>query len=496
MPRYAYERLSAIDTSFLTFEGPTTHMHVGGVGVYDAGPLAKPEGGVDIDRIRAYIASRLHLVPRYRQRLAFVPIVNRPVWVDDDHFNLNYHVRHANLPHPGDERQLKRLCGRIMSQQLDREKPLWEAWIIEGLQGGRFVLLSKAHHCMVDGIAGVDLIAALMSPNPDEQIEKPPHWEPRPAPTPMQLLREELAARARAPAQLARTLRRALDEPERVREEIGERASAVWQMMEAGLLPPAPTPLNRPIGPHRRFDWLALELGEVKAVKNRLGGTVNDVVLAIIAGAMRRFLQRRKVSLNGLEYRVTIPVNTRAPEQQGQMGNRVSAWLAVLPIQERDPRQRLERVREMTGTLKKSHQARGAETLIQLAEWVPPLTVALGVRLTSWLHPYNLIISNVPGPQLPLYMLGAPMRKGYPLLPLFENQGLAVAILSYAGKLCFGINADWDLVPDLHAFVEDISASFRELQGPVDGVERKPAAPARAGRRPRRAEPRRASHGA
>ena len=467
MATSAYEPLSAMDSSFLVFENSNTHMHVGGPAIFDAGPLRVRGRGIDIDAIRAYIGSRLHHVPRYRQRVVFTPIEHWPVWVDDHHFNLNYHVRHTSLPHPGDERQLKRLCGRIMSQPLDRARPLWEAWIVEGLEGGRFALVCKTHHCMVDGISGVDLLAALLQPSADRVIEEQPPWVARPAPTPLDMLRDSLLRRVGLPRRLMRAARDVLDEPEESGQRLVETLSGMWKTISTGLPPPAETPLNRPIGPHRRLDWLALDLAEVKEVKNHLGGTVNDVVLATVAGAVRRFFQHRGVNPGGLEFRVTVPVSTRRPEDHGGMGNQVSAWLVQLPIDERDARRRFDRVREMTASLKQAKQAQGIAALIQAADWVGTIPLTLGVRLTEWLHPYNLIVSNVPGPQFPLYLLGAEMLAGYPLVPLFSNQTLTVAIFSYVGKLCWGVNADWDLVPDLHDFVKAVSLSFDELRRSV-----------------------------
>jgi diacylglycerol O-acyltransferase len=459
----AYERLSAMDSSFLHFEGPNTPMHVGGTMLFDAGPLCTAAGGVDIKRIHAHIASRLHVVPRYRQRLVYVPIEGAPVWVDDVDFNLKYHIRHTSLPRPGTERQLKRLSGQVMAQPLDRRKPLWELWIVEGLQRGRFALIGKTHHCMVDGISSVDLLTALLRPTPDRTIEEPPVWTPRRTPSTLQLLRDAVARHASTSVKILQSLDDALQEPEEASTRLVENLEAVWETINAGLQPAAATPLNQPLGPHRRFDWLALDLADVKAVKNQLGGTVNDVVLATVAGAVRRFLQHRRIKPDGVPYRIAIPVNTRPPDEYGAMGNRVSAWLIDLPIEERDPRRRLARVCAATAALKESKQAQGFETLIQLAEWTGSVPLAVGARLASWMQPFNLIVTNVPGPQLPLYLLGAQVLKGFPLVPLFENQCLGVAVLSYLGKLCWGVNADWDRIPDLNVFVAAIRRAFEEL---------------------------------
>jgi diacylglycerol O-acyltransferase len=463
MAEPTYERLRAMDSSFLVFEGPNTHMNIGGTAIFEAGPLARPGSGVDIERIRKYIASRLHLVPRYRQRLAFVPLENQPVWIDDDHFNLEYHIRHTSLPRPGDEGQLQRLTARIMSQPLDRRRPLWETWIVEGLQDGQFAMISKVHHCMVDGISGVDLLAALLKPDPDETLDTPPAWVPRPAPTGFELVRDEVLRRIAAPLALGKEIGRLLTTPEESAERLLEGATAVWHLVRTGLRLPAETPLNRAVGPHRRFDWLVLDLAEVKQVKNLLGGTVNDVVLATTAGGVRRFLVEQGVDVETIDYTAAVPVSIRAPHEYGTMGNRVSAWLTPLPIQESGPLRRFARVCDTTTELKEAKQQRGAELLEGIAEWTGFAALTVGTRFASWVHPYNLIITNVPGPQVPLYMQGARMVVGYPVVPLFQNQGLGVAVFSYIGKLCWGINADWDMVPNVHAFVAAVRESFREL---------------------------------
>jgi WS/DGAT/MGAT family acyltransferase len=481
MPTYTYERLSAQDSSFLVFESPTAHMHVGGLAILEAGPLSRPEGGLDIDRIRRYIASRLPLIPRYRQRLAFVPVENHPVWVDDTHFNLHYHVRHACLPHPGDDYQLKQLLGRVMSQQLDRGKPLWELWMIEGLQEGRCAVLVKVHHCMVDGVGGVDLLTALMTTAPQDSFDPVPAWEPCAAPDGLTLLADAVRRRAQVPFEVWRGVRGALADPDETGARVVNRLTAAWQTVEAGLRVPPPTPLNAPIGPHRRFDWLSLDLAEVKEVKNRLGGTVNDVVLATAAGGLRRFLKARGVDVGQLDFRVVLPVNMRGVDPAAAGANHVSAWLTSLPLGERDPRKRLIRVQALTTRLRDSQQELGADSLVKVGEWAGSGLLSLGIRLISRMNPFNLIISNVPGPPIPLYLLGAPMVGGFPQVPLFENQGLGIALISYAGRLCWGFNADWDLVPDLDALVAAVSRSFDELLAAARRDE--PAVPKRRSRR-------------
>ena len=462
----SYERLSGQDASFLVFESATTPMNVGGTSVFEGGSVSRPGHGIDIERLKKHVAAQLHLIPRYRQRLAYVPLERQPVWIDDDHFNLDYHIRHIALPQPGDERQLKWLSADILSRPLDRQKPLWELWFVEGLKGNRFATVTKAHHCMVDGVSGVDVATVTMRATADATIDAPPRWRPRPAPSGVELLRDEVLRRARLPlAPLAGTVTPA----NVLRSDFAERLGAVWSMLRAGLRGAANTPLNRATGAYRRFDWLTLDLADVKAVKNQLGGTVNDVVLATVAGAVRRFLQRRRVSLDGLDFRVAAPVNMRSPEDR-TLGNRVSVWLTELPIQEPNPRRRLSKVCEVTTALKQTKQALGADVLMQVAEWTGPAMVALGARFANRMSPYNLLVTNVPGPQFPLYLLDAQLLDAYPLVPLFENQAVGVALFSYAGRLCWGFNADWDLLPDVDAFVEDVATAFSELHraaGPV-----------------------------
>ena len=293
MAQTFYEPLSYLDSSFLALETRTTHMHVASVVLFEAGPLTKSDGGIDIQRIKDHIEAKLQYIPRYRQRLAFVPYNRAPVWIDDDAFNFDFHVRHTSLPRPGNDEQLKALAGRIVSQQLDRSKPLWELWVVEGLEEDRFALIAKIHHCMIDGISGVDLTTILLNVVPTEEIEEKVPWEARPAPTPAEL----------AVSELARATRKLIDDltsiTETVKTGIGKigttaaKLSAAADSLRSGWLSQSTsTPLNPDIGPNRRFDWTEMPLDEVKHIKNDLGGTVNDVVLAITAGAIRHFLDR------------------------------------------------------------------------------------------------------------------------------------------------------------------------------------------------------------
>ena len=459
-----YERLSAQDASFLGLEDANHHMHVGGVLIYELGPLRTPEGGLDVDRVRAAIEARLDRVPRFRQRIAWVPGEGHPVWIDDDHFNLAYHVRHSALPRPGDDAALKRLVGRIMSQQLDRGKPLWEMWFVEGLEGERFALISKTHHCMIDGISGVDIMRVLMSPEPDEIIPDEPPWVPRPAPSPFELWRHEWVRRAWLPLEVMRGAVSLVRQAEDVRFDLMTRLRAIQETLGGSLRLPSETPLNREIGPHRRFDWLTMELGELKQMRKALGGSLNDLVLTVVTGAVRSFLRGRHVNPDRLDFRVMAPVSVRADDQRGELGNRVSAWIVPLPIDEPDPRAQLARIVEKTTRLKVSNSAVGAEVLTQAAEYTPSTLLALGARNIARLLPFNLVVTNVPGPQAPMYMLGAEMTEVFPHVPLTDRLGLGVALMSSNGKLCWGFSADYDLVPDLREFVTAIESSFRALQ--------------------------------
>jgi len=461
-----YQRLSAQDRSFLDLEGPSTHMHVAGAFLFEKGGLATPSGGVDVDKIRDYVASRLHRIPRYRQRIAWIPFENHPVWVDDDRFNVHYHVRHTALPAPGDERQLKRFCGRVLSQQLDRGKPLWEIWVVEGLEHDRFALVTKTHHCMVDGVSSVDLLAVLLSPTPEKEYDPAPRWYPSPTPGAGELLRDAVLRRLGMPVALAGAALGALRQPASSLEHARDLLGGLGQSLAAGLVPAAESPFNRPIGPHRRFDWIGFDIAEVKRTKQRLGGTVNDVVLATVAGAVSRFFEQRGVPRarqRELDFRAFCPVSIRAAHERGTLGNRVSSLIASLPIAEPDPRKRLARVRDITRDLKESKHALGAEVLSSVSEWTAPTLAAIAARLAFRNRLSNLVVTNVPGPQIPLYLLGARMLESYPMVPLFEGQGLGVALFSYAGGLYWGFNADWDQMPDLHDFVIAIDDSFREL---------------------------------
>jgi len=459
------DRLTALDASFLDLETPSTHMHVGSVAIFEAGPLTREDGGLDFERICGMADAGLRRAPRFRQRLEHVPLSGNPVWVDDEHFNLLYHLRHTSVPLPGDERRLKRLVGRMMSQQLDRSRPLWELWFVEGLEGERFAVVSKIHHCLIDEVSGVDLLGAFMGRNPDYRAEPSDHrWIPRPAPGPVSLLGQEVARRAALPGRLAGWAARAIRRPRQLAAATSDTASSITSTLGEAVTPASETPFNVEIGPHRRFDWTRFDLGVVREVKEKLGGTVNDVVLSCVAGAVRSHLAAHETPFDDIDFRALVPVSTRSADQRGKLGNRVSFMLAHLPVGEADPRRRFARVVEQTRELKRSGQASGGEALEDLSDLTSPAIITGLSRLAAARRAYNLVVTNVPGPPQPIFLAGARMLASYPLVPLLENQALGVAIFSFDGGLHWGFNADWDAVPDLHEFVEAVELEFETLK--------------------------------
>ncbi len=453
------DRLSGLDASFLHLEDDSAHMHVASVIVFEG---KAPQYVELLD----HLERRLHLVPRYRQRLAFVPFgQGRPRWVDDPHLNVRYHLRHAGLPAPGDEEQLRDLAGRVFAQPLDRDKPLWELWLVDGLEGDRWALLAKTHHALVDGISGVDIVTVLFDTSPAPVVPADPggHWLPRPLPTQAQLLGEALVERATVPAEAARSMRALFRAPRRIAREAVNTAAGLGAMAWVGLNPAPSSPYNRPIGPHRRFTWVRANLVDVKAIKDELGGTVNDVVLTAVAGALGRHLRRRGVSTEGLELKAMVPVSVRSPEQIGDLGNQVAAMMAPLPVWCQDPVARQQIVRESMEHVKQSGQAVGAQALTELSGFAPPTIMGQAARLMSRQRFFNLVITNVPGPQIPLYLLGRRAIDPFPLVPLAKNQGLGIAIMSYDGRMDFGLVGDYDVMYDLDDLALDLHESLAEL---------------------------------
>ncbi len=460
MPQRHLDRLSSIDASFLHQEGPASHMHIGGVLIFEGPP---PEFTDYLDHVRG----RLHLVPRYRQKLTTPPLESgRPLWVDDPDFNLEYHVRHTALPAPGTERQLFLLAGRIASQQLDRSKPLWENWLVEGLEGDRFALISKTHHSLVDGVSGVDLASVLLdlerspSARPPEELEP---WQPRPEPSPADLV----AAGVRGMVGVAGgLLTRAVGAATRPATSFGaarDAAEGLGEIVWAGLNPAPVTPLNVEIGPHRRYAVVRHQLEDYKTVKNAFGGTVNDVVLTVVSGALARWLHSRGVRTEGLEMRALVPVSVRTAAQKNTLGNQLTAMRGPLPVYIHDPVARLRFVRRAMDGLKESKQAVGAATLAAVNNLAPPTILAQASRLNFSTRLFNLLVTNIPGPQFPLYVLGRRLEDLFPLAFLPKNHALAVAIMSYDGGIDYGLLGDYDALPDIDVIAEGIDAALGEL---------------------------------
>jgi WS/DGAT/MGAT family acyltransferase len=434
-------------------------MHVAGVTVFE-GSAPRYEELVE------HVSRRLHLVPRYRQRLGFVPLSQgRPVWVDDPHFKPSYHVRHTALPRPGGEEQLKRLAGRVFSQPLDRTRPLWELWLVEGLADDQFALLSKTHHALVDGISGVDIATVLFDTAPEPMPVAPPDhdWVPRPLPSGAQLLADALLERAIAPREIVRGVRAAFRGPRTIARKATETLVALGALAWAGLQPAPPSPFNVKIGPHRRFTWLRSDLAEFKAIKNALGGTVNDVVLAVVAGALGRYMRLHGETTEGVVLKAMVPMSTRAEVERGALGNRVTAMWAPLPVGMTDPVERLHAVSRAMRGIKESGQAVGAEVLTRLSGFAPPTIMAQAARLQARQRLFNLVVTNVPGPQFPLYLLGRELEAIYPMVPLTKNTALGIALMSYNGQLNFGVIADYDALADAETLVEELRSSIEEL---------------------------------
>ncbi|HSD75835.1 MAG TPA: wax ester/triacylglycerol synthase family O-acyltransferase [Solirubrobacteraceae bacterium] len=460
-----FDRLTALDASFLHQEGPSSHMHVGAVTIFEGPP---PPFADVLDHVRM----RLHLVPRYRQRLSVPPLqTGRPLWVDDPAFNLEYHVRQTALPRPGSEDQLLRLAARIFSQQLDRSKPLWELWLVEGLapaaggQGPRFALISKTHHAMIDGIAGVDIAQVLfdLGPVPAEIPHPDAAWEAAPEPTPVELVAAGALGAVRGGLHAVTRAAELLTRPASALREAREAAEGLGEVAWAGLNPAPDTPLNVPIGPHRRYAVVRNELRDFKLVKDAFGGTVNDVVLTVVSGALRRWLHSRGVRTQGLELRALVPVSIRAAHERGDLGNRIAAMRGPLPVYIEDPVARLRAVRRAMDGLKDSKQAVGAEVLASAQNFAPPTILAQASRLNFSTRLFNLIVTNVPGPQFPLYVLGRELEDVFPVAFLPKEHALAIAIMSYNGRINFGLLADYDAVPDLATLADGISESLGEL---------------------------------
>jgi diacylglycerol O-acyltransferase / wax synthase len=457
------DRMSPLDASFLHIEDSVSHMHIASVGIFEG-----PEPA--FEDIVAMIESKLSLVPRYRRVVQHVPLeLGRPVWVDDPHFNIEYHLRHTALPAPGGEAELRKLVGRVMSQPLDRSKPLWEIWVVQGLEDGHWAVLCKTHHAMVDGVSGTDLLAVIMDISPETVAPVPSDWKAAPAPSGL-----ELAARAsidllRSPYEQVRALRSALRLPKEAMAQSREVVQGLSAMVGLVRRTP-PSSLNGPLGPHRRYGWASTVVTDLKAIRKGLGGTFNDVVLAAITNGFRDLLLHRGESTDRV-VRTLVPVSVRPRDDRGRavgdgtLQNKVSAMFAELPVSIADPVERLHAVTRQMEGLKESKQAVAGEALTSMSGFAPPMLLALGMRLSSRLPQRNVntVTTNVPGPQIPLYVCGRKMLKAFPYVPLAGQVRIGVAIFSYNGEVNFGITGDYDTTRDLDVLCRGIEEGVAQL---------------------------------
>jgi diacylglycerol O-acyltransferase len=457
------DRLSPLDASFLFAEDRTRAMHVGGVMTF-----APPEGAAfDMDTFAALIGRRLALVPRYRQKVREVPgHLGLPVWVDDPGFDLDYHVRRSALPRPGSDEQLRALVGRLIARRLDRSRPLWEIYLVEGLSEGRFAVVTKTHHAMVDGLASMDVGALLLDTTPEPRETAADEWRPAPEPSAVALATDAVLEAWRRPQTVLDVAARAGSD---VREVLGQVERAMATLVSAAGARPV-QPLNAVTGEQRRFATARTTLADHRTVRTG-GGTVNDVVLAVVSGALRRWMMTRGEPLqDGASVRALVPVSVRARRGAAPaVGNSISAYFVDLPVGEDDPLRRLSLVSAAMAAHKASGQAVGATTLIRLAGLAPPTLHSLGVRLASQFSSqvYNVLVTNVPGPPRPLYAMGARMLDMYPVVPLAGGQAVSIGITSYDGGMHYGLNADRDAMPDVDVLACALTDALAELVAAV-----------------------------
>jgi len=456
------DRLSVLDAEFLHLEDGITHMHMAGLSVFE-GPTP------DLHDIEHLLATKLHQIPRYRQRISNVPFeLGRPVWEDDPHFNLAYHVRHVAVPAPGDDAAVCRLMGRVMSQPLDRNRPLWETWLVESLADDRWALISKVHHCMVDGIAGVGLITVLLAAERDAPLPDPPPWRAAPEPNGVAKIVDAWAGLG---DDLISWVRRV---PGTARDPLGALRSGAHDV--SGLLRFArhlsSTPslsIEGTIGPNRMWAHSSVQLADVRVIRKTLGGTVNDVVLATVAGAYRELLLRRGEDADGAVVRTLVPVSVRTDDARGVSDNRVSAILYELPIAIADPLDRLHAVMDAMGELKSSHMAEAGEAVTTIGNLAPPMVIGPVTRFSTRVmrrlpqRSINTVTTNVPGPQMPLYCLGREMLEYVPYVPIYQGVRIGTAILSYNGRLAFGVTGDFDTAPDVTILADAIPYEVDQL---------------------------------
>jgi diacylglycerol O-acyltransferase len=445
--------MSPQDAMFLHVENDVTPMHIGGVSIFEGPPPP-------FEELRAMVGSKLDLTPRYRQKVRFVPLgMGEPIWVDDPHFNIDYHLRHSAVPAPGSETQLRATAARVFSQHLDRSKPLWEIWMVQGLDEDRWALLSKVHHCMVDGVAATDMMSLMFGERPEAANGEV--WHPDPEPTGIDLIAYSARHRLRDPAAQVRFALRA---PSEVLRAVGNAARAL--AVAAPAMRPGTSSLTGPIGPHRVWSWAKVPLTSVKEVRSALGGTVNDVVLTLITNGYRELLQGRGEPISSTTViRTMVPVSVRKPGESGVYNNRVSAVFARLPVGIENPIERLHDIRSQMDGIKSSKQAVAGDALAQLSGFAPPMLLALGSRLATRSARLNMdtATTNVPGPQLPLHTLGRRLLASYPYVPIVGSIRIVVAIFSYDGELYFGVTGDRDHAPDIDTLTAGIEADIDSL---------------------------------
>ncbi len=452
------ERLSSLDASFLYLESPAMHMHVAGVSVF----APREDGRLTYEDVARVVEARLHLAPRLRQRVLRVPAnLARPLWVDDERFDLDFHLRRAAIPSPGGRLQLERAVGRVLSRPLDRAKPLWELYVFEGLVEDRTAVLLKMHHALADGISGMLIASALFDLAPDATLGPPPKhpWKPEPEPSSADLAGDAVQDMLLHPME---ALVRIAEAPVHAAAVIGQTLDGLRSI--AGMGAPPRGPFDVHVGPNRRFATAEVSFERVREVKRALGGTVNDVVLSAVAGGLHDLLHERGEPTRGRTLRVMVPVSVRSKAEQGDVGNRVAPAFIDVPVGKMTPTARLKRVRTATQALKGSAMAVSADSIIGLGAYAPPAIHAMAARMVSRGRWFNLVVSNVPAPQVPLYMAGAQLLASYPSMPLGETSGLSIACTSLGGTMAFGLTADWDSAPDVDLLARGIERSIADLE--------------------------------
>ncbi|HEX6919795.1 MAG TPA: wax ester/triacylglycerol synthase family O-acyltransferase [Actinomycetes bacterium] len=456
------DRLSPLDVSFLYFEEPTTPMHVGSVAIFQA-----PEEGFDYERLVQLIKDRIAFVPRYRQRVRWVPgRIANPVWVDDEHFDITYHVRRSALPRPGNDEQLFELVARVQSRRLDRNRPLWEMYLVEGLSDDRFAIITKTHHAVVDGVGAVDIGQVILDTTPEGRDTPQDTWRPAAEPSWAELVAGAVGETVRRPTAVVETVRSGLSDVRSVAGRVLGAASGVLAMARTAARSAPETPLNAVIGEQRRYAAASSDLDDYRRIRKAHGGTVNDVVLAVVAGALRAWLLTRGESVSSFtSVRAMVPVSIRGGAPGAALGNQVAAYLVDLPVGEPSAVMRLHQVSYRMKAHKETGQAVGAEALVGLAGFAPPTLHSLGARVASGLSKrwFNLVVTNVPGPQQPLYAGGARMLSAFPVVPLAKGQAVSIGLTSYDGGVYYGLNADRDAMPDVGVLAQCIEDSIAEL---------------------------------